>query len=76
MLWRKAVSDKIAGLVVTFKTPISKEDSERFIQAISLMSHVAGVSEVVSDINTLIANARAKRLLVEKLYGVIAEIQN
>jgi hypothetical protein len=69
------MSNRFNGLLVTLDIDLHEEDAGLLIKAIKQMRHVVEVRGHVADFGTAIAEARVRRELMEKLFGVLREKQ-
>ncbi len=67
------MTDKMKGLIVTFKYDIRDDDVEKVTDAINLMECVASVKPVIGNATDQMNRERVKFELKEKLWKVVSE---
>jgi hypothetical protein len=60
-----------AGYIVTLRADIREDDAEQLVAAIKLLSPVASVTPVESNIDLALARERAKHELTRKLWEAL-----
>lgn len=65
------MTDRYNAVVVAFDRDIREDDAEAVINAIRMLKGVLTVTPNVSDLNTHVAEARAKHELAAKIYAAI-----
>jgi hypothetical protein len=65
------MTDRLKGVIVTFKEDIRVDDAEAVINAIQMVKGVLSVKPLVSNYDQHIAEQRVRMDLHEKLFNVI-----
>jgi hypothetical protein len=65
------MTDRLAGVIVTFKNNIREDDAEATIAAIRQIKGVLSVEPIVGNHHTHMAEQRVRQELGEKLWKVI-----
>lgn len=69
------MSDHYNALIVTLEDDLSQENAQPLIDAIKQLRGVLSVDPHVRDVNGYVAQIRARTEVIEKLIGVIDELQ-
>jgi hypothetical protein len=65
------MTDRLKGVIVTFKEDIREDDAEAVLTAIKMVKGVLSVKPLVSDWEQHIAEERVRQELHKKLFDVI-----
>lgn len=63
-----------AGYVVTLEKDIPEDDAERIITALRMVRGVLAVEPVAGNVETMIAESRARARMVRRLSDLLGEI--
>ncbi len=68
------MTDRVKGFVVTLSEDIRIDDVQRIKEAIEMITHIADVSEVVTDMDDHMARAMVKAEIKDKLLKLYESI--
>lgn len=65
------MTDRYSGFVVTLEENMREDDAQAVLAALRMVRGVIGVEPVISNVEQVIADKRARRELGEKLWAVL-----
>jgi hypothetical protein len=67
------VTDRLAGLTVTFAADVREDDAEAIIHAIRMIKGVVSVDPLIADWQLHIATTRVQSDMTKRLYGALRD---
>lgn len=65
------MTDRVHSLTVVLDSDIREDDIQRWVEAICLLKHVISVTPRVANLDSHMAEERAKRDLQDKIWAVV-----
>lgn len=65
------MTDRLKGVLVTFKRDIREDDAESIINAIQMVKGVMSVKPVPSNFDTHMAEERVRREIYDKIFKLV-----
>lgn len=65
------MTDRVNSLIVVLEDDVREDDVENWVQAIKMLRGVVSVTKNVSDLESHIAEERARHALTSKLWKVL-----
>lgn len=65
------MTDRHAGYIVTLENDMREDDAQATINALRMVKGVLSVDPIVANIETHMAQSRARRELIEKFYNFV-----